>query len=371
MKIFLIVHHNTAAKFFSNVFVDMGYYVYIPPKKILFEQVTISGNRVIEYTNIEKSNIDSRIFKFLNDVDFYDKNAVISQKIIRLIEKNFDIIISTHAVNNNYFVNSKKKIYYCVWGASEDNQISDIIKYCYNTFYDKIMKNNNSKFLICNDFLLATIDERKYTNKLINLQMGLPKHIKKYHNSNILLTDKIRILIICSRITPQSQNHPYINKVLNYINILSDFFINDDNIVISIVGKDNNFILQKKNIFQKTFELEDDLYEYISQSSIYINLDTNTKYIIQYSPIECAYIGIPTFYEKNSHIEKIISNNISNNFFEFYNPSILCNKIKLFLNNTAEYNEIYKNNNSIISNKYKYDILFEKWKRYFVHENNK
>jgi hypothetical protein len=48
MRVLLIVNHNTASKFLSDFFKDLGWYVYIPPKKITSESYAMDTQKAME-----------------------------------------------------------------------------------------------------------------------------------------------------------------------------------------------------------------------------------------------------------------------------------------------------------------------------------
>jgi hypothetical protein len=120
MKIIILVNHNTAGRFIRDVFINMGCYVYIPECTINENYVLNKKNRDINFCLYNK-----HIVNLLDTINFYDydmiKNKIEINKYKKLIEKNFDIVITTHAIKNDMFINFNKIVYYIVWGDGFQN----------------------------------------------------------------------------------------------------------------------------------------------------------------------------------------------------------------------------------------------------------
>ena len=93
---------------------------------------------------------------------------------------------------------------------------------------------------------------------------------------------------------------------------------------------------------------------YIKNFKISININFS-KYILQYSAIETAYIGLPILYSNESSLYNIIGDSI----FCYSSADDLISKIKFFYtnNNLDNYKNIYQSNNNIINNEYDFENI--------------
>jgi hypothetical protein len=363
MRILLLVNHNTAGKFIRDVFIDMGYYVYIPDCITNEDCVLNKKNRDTNYHLYNR-----RVTNLLDTINFYDykipKNII--KKYKKLIEKNFDIVMTTHAINNNIFIGFNIFVYYIVWGTGFENfnmTHHDNLLYTYRDVYDNIMTNVKSKFLICNEHLYTRYIKKKYNEKVVFAQLGFPKYFKNMYQSyiNNYAENKKKILFYVSRLCENNLNHiPYYKKAYDLIqNIRKHFF--SQNYEIIVVGKNNSINID--GVIFKTFKTENLLHEFIKTCHLHININISST-ILQYFSLENMYMGIPTFYEKNSIIDIIthnISNNSTNDIFCYEDILDLYYKINLFFNAPNLFN--CKNN---IIDIFDYECAVQDWKKIFI-----
>jgi len=334
MKIAIFINHNTAAKFYCNIFKKLGHTVYVP-LYCSIENNTLQYDDVLKYRNIEMCEYVSILDKF----DFYNHDTNINN-IYNIIINNFDIVITLHCINNtlNYLLsNSHIFVYYILWGDFE----------CPNKYiniHNNILNNTKKYYLFCHEFLINNYDI-KYNipkEKYKFARLGI-NDISKIENT-YMNDEKNELLIIVSRL-----------GILHYaFDFIKNIAYKFPNIKINIFGKNNNVIFNNDNvILNSTFENENDLYNSIKKFKLCININHFVD-IIQYSTIEISCINIPFLYHYDSSVNKIINND---NYFVYKNNEELCDKIKYLFtdDNLEKYKDIYQNNNSIIYNKYKFD----------------
>jgi hypothetical protein len=348
MKIAVLINHNTAAKFYSELFKKLGHQVYIPLYCSL-ENYTLQYDNVKKYRNINEDEFN--FVKTLDEFDFYNNNNESdNEKIFLLLNNNFDIIITLHCINNILNIKlstSNKKVYFILWG---DFDRPNPYLNCHNS----ITNIENKYYLFCHKFLLNNLDilYSIKPNKIKFMRLGI-NDICSYENTyiNDINNTNNNLLIIISRL------HLFPNIIEFIINISLKL----PNININIVGKNNNIKFNNKNIIlHESFTNETDLYEFIKKFKLSLNINHHVN-IIQYSAVELSCIGFPIIYSKNSSMSKIINNP---NIFEYSNLDELYEKILFFINtnNLLKYEEVYKNNNKIIYENYKISNVIEDYK---------
>ena len=336
MKIAILVNHNTAAKFYCEIFKKLGHTVYVP-LYCSIEKNTLQYSEVLKYRNIEMCEYVSILDKF----DFYKEEGDVNE-IYDILVNNFDIVITLHIINkelNNLLSKSSLIVYYIMWGDVE-------CQYKYIDIHNNILINNKKYFLFCHDFLINNYD----------IKFNIPK--EKYKFARIGINDISNfentytntknndIIIIASGIHLKPYLQIFIESVTS----------KNSHITFNIFGKNNNIIFPNKNIIlHSTFENENDLYNKIKNFKLCINI-SHYKDILQYSTIEMACLNIPFLYSFDSAVNKIINNN---NYFVYNNNDELCDKINYLCkdDNLNKYKNVYHNNNSIIYNKYKFESV--------------
>lgn len=342
MKIAVLINHNTAAKFYCEIFKKLNIEVYIP-LYCSIEKNTLEYNEVLKYRTIKKYNF----INTLDDFDFYNKNQKnkVVEDIYNILINNFNCIITLHPINNylNLLLSlSNNLIYFIMWG---DTCIINHYKYIHNN----ILNTSNKYYLFCHDFLLNNFDIELNIpqNKIKYAPLGLPP-LNCNKNTN-LVRDNKDVLIIISRL------HLFgdlVNLILYLAKELPEINFN-------IVGKNNlyNFTNIKNVIIHNTFEKEDELYNFIQNFNLNININP-FNHILQYSAVEIAYFNIPNLYRKNSTLDRILN---FDNYFVYDTNIELVTKIRnLILNKKLnEYLEISRLNNQKLYEKYKFENLID------------
>ncbi len=335
MKIAVLINHNTASKFYCEIFKSLGHEVYIP-LKCDYENYTLQGNDVKKYRNIN----DENIIDILDNFNFYSNKNNNIHNIINIFNNYFDVIITLHVINqelNRQLSLINKKVYYILWGAKYNNNP-------YTLIHRNILNNENKYYLFCHKFLLNNI-EIKFKipkNKIKFLRLGL---IQMSSFENTYSVNNNDLLIIISRIHLNG-----LNDKLIFIKKLSKHI---PNINIHIVGKDNNIDFNEPNIIKHdSFEKEEDLLNFIKNFKLNLNINHDPN-IIQYSTLELSCINMPIIYSKSSSLSKIIE---YDNIFQYENFQELCQIIIYFMNtdNLLLHKEVYENNNRIIYENYKF-----------------
>ena len=347
MRILILINHNTAAKFFCEMFNKLGYETYIP-FICNVEKYVIHREEVLKYRSI---SLEHQFVRDLDNFNFYNQNPDKNQlnKVIDIINKNFDIVLTLHVVSisiNLFLSISNLRVYFIFWGDdSRNNQ--------YHIYNNNIIKNKNKFYFIAHPFLVD-----RYVNtyniprdKYIYVPLGIndiSKHENSYNPNNN------NILLIISRLKLVH------SSIINFIVSLANMC---PNINFHIYGKSNEgFNFSQKNIIiHKSLTNEDDLYDIIKTYRLAININHHQN-MIQYSSVEYSCINIPNFYQKGSGIDSIIK---TDNFLRFENTSDLAEKIKSYLKDENNYKDVKDNNNRILYDFYKIDSLVDKYKLIF------
>lgn len=357
MYIAVLINHNTAAKFYGEILKKLGHIVYIP-LYCSIEEKTLQYNDVLTIRNIEKCDYVDILDKF----DFYGQNKDVKH-IYDILNSKFDIIMTLHAINdvlNKLFLNSEKKIYYIVWGNETNDPLIG-----YRNKYDEIIKKNNLYFSIGNRYIYKLIG---INNKYKYMPLGL-FNIEQYEN--IYYPNNNDILIIISRLQIFKNIYFFIKQIAKSLPMYT----------IHVCGKFNeDAIFVEENIHKITFESNHELYQYIKKCKLNINMSLLN--VLQYSPYECACIGIPTLYQKNSALDTmlmdydlqnkaiLIDSEIDNillnkeYIFRYDNIDDLIEKINLYMDMDIEKLKlISKKYNEQIYNDKKIDKLVDYWQK--------
>lgn len=353
MRIAVLINHNTAAKFYAEMLKKLGHIVYLP-LYCSIENKTLQYADVLNYRNIP---IDNDV-KILDSFDFYDNDKNVKH-IFNILNNKFDVIITLHAINNNLNIlltQSQKKVYYIVWGRETDDHIIG-----YKNIYRQIISKKNLYFSVAHKYIHNSFKNDVNFNKFRYMPLGM-FDMSKYENTYEPINNSI--LIIISRLTIHKQFYRHVYDLIR--NIITRC----PNQIFCICGKENEKEIDsfpEKNVHFKTFDTNHEVYEYIKSCKLNINISVWNS-VLQYSPFECACIGIPTLYAEKSALDVTITNtntDINKKFpFRYNNIDDLSEKIKLYANmNVDKLKKIYKDFNQSVYNILKIDNLLIHWQK--------
>lgn len=346
-KALILINHNTAAKFFCDIFQECGYDTYIPLICTL-ENGLLTDDKAKKYRTLN----NQEFVQALDTYDFYKSNNTNIEYITNIISDHFDIIITLYTINkklSTWLSICDKRVYFIIWGDDCSTNLYESELHINNN----ILNYPNKYYLFTHSFLLDTFRTNKNIplDKIQYAPLSCPKYMDNYYNSVNCNYSDLKVVIITSRLC--LNNYDTINE---RINVITKLAIALSAVTFHIVGKSNNtnkFQNLPNVIIHPTFDLEIDLYTFIKQFPLTININY-APYILQYSSMETACINIPMLYKRDSTIDKILQ---YDNYMRFEDQNDLINKVKELLINQklSSMLDISRKNNDIIYQIYKFD----------------